>query len=65
MYAQRNSQSGQTIDKITTLSIWASETTPFTGVPGDPDSVVSIPQIDAAILHAYILTNTVTRANIF
>ncbi len=32
LYAQRNSQSGQTIDKITTLSIWASQTTPFTAV---------------------------------
>ncbi len=62
MYAQRNSQSGQTIDKITTLSIWASQTTPFTAAdPGTtPDAVVAIPQIDAAILHAYVLTNTIT-----
>jgi hypothetical protein len=57
LYAQRNSQPGQTIDKITSLSIWASQTTPFSaGDPGTaPDEVVAVPDVDAAILHAYIL----------
>jgi Concanavalin A-like lectin/glucanases superfamily/Immunoglobulin I-set domain/Immunoglobulin domain len=62
LYAQRNDQSGQTIDKVTSISVWASQTTPFTAAdPGTPpDAVVSIPDIDAGILHAYILPATVT-----
>jgi hypothetical protein len=62
LYAQRNDQSGQTIDKITALSIWGSQTTPFTASdPGTaPDALVSIPQIDAGILHAYVLPASVT-----
>lgn len=62
LYAQRNDQSGQTIDKITALSIWASQTTPFTASdPGTtPDVAVPIPDIDAGILHAYVLPTTIT-----
>ncbi len=62
LYAQRNDQSGQTIDKVTSISVWASQTTPFTASdPGTtPDAVVSIPDIDAGILHAYVLPATVT-----
>lgn len=61
-YAQRNSQSGQTIDKITSISLWASQTTPFTaGDPGTaPDAIIPIPETDAAILHAYLLPSAVT-----
>lgn len=57
LYAQRNDQPGQTIDKITWLNLWASETTPFTAAdPGTtPDATVSIPDVDAGILHAYAL----------
>jgi len=62
LYAQRNSQPGQTIDKVTTISLWASLDTPFS--PGDPgttpDAVVSIPDIDAAVLHPYVLPATIT-----
>ncbi|HEV2692549.1 MAG TPA: immunoglobulin domain-containing protein, partial [Verrucomicrobiae bacterium] len=62
LYAQRNSQSGQTIDKITGIRLWASTTTPFSlNDPGTtPDAVISIPDTDAAILHAYLLPATVT-----
>lgn len=62
LYAQRNDQSGQTIDKVTSISVWASQTTPFAAAdPGTPpDAVVSIPDIDAGILHAYVLPATVT-----
>lgn len=62
LYAQRNDQSGQTIDKITSLSVWASATTPFAaGDPGTtPDAVVSVPDVDAGVLHAYVLPATVT-----
>lgn len=62
LYAQRNSAAGQTIDKITALSIWGSTTTPFSAAdPGTtPDAVVSIPEVDAAILHAYVLPATIT-----
>jgi len=62
LYAQRNDQSGQTIDKVTSISVWASQTTPFVASnPGTPpDAVVSIPDIDAGILHAYVLPATVT-----
>lgn len=62
LYAQRNDQSGQTIDKITSLSVWASATTRFAAAdPGTtPDAVVSIPDVDAGILHAYVLPATVT-----
>lgn len=62
LYAQRNDQAGQTIDKITSLNLWASQTTPFTAAdPGTaPDATVSIPDVDAGILHAYALPATVT-----
>jgi hypothetical protein len=62
LYAQRNSQSGATIDKITSLNLWASQTTPFTAAdPGTaPDSTVLIPDVDAAVLHPYSLTNEVS-----
>ncbi len=62
LYAQRNDQPGQTIDKITSLSVWASATTPFAAAdPGTtPDAVVSIPDVDAGVLHAYVLPATVT-----
>lgn len=61
-YAQRKNNSGNPIDKITALSVWASQTTPFTAAdPGTtPDAVVGIPDTDAGVLHRYILPATVT-----
>jgi Concanavalin A-like lectin/glucanases superfamily/Immunoglobulin I-set domain/Immunoglobulin domain len=61
-YAQRNVNSGNPTDKITALSLWASETTPFTAAdPGvAPGALISIPEIDAANLHRYILPTTMT-----
>jgi hypothetical protein len=62
LYAQRNSQPGEAIDKITALSLWASATTAFAAAdPGTPpDSTVIVPDVDAAVLHAYSLTNAVS-----
>ncbi len=62
LYAQRNSQSGQTIDKVTDISLWASQASPFAAAdPGtSPDTVVLTPDVDAAVLHPYVFTNTVT-----
>jgi hypothetical protein len=62
MYAQRNDQPGQSIDKVTSVSLWASQTTPFTAAdPGTtPDAVVSTPVPDAGILDAYVLPAPVT-----
>jgi hypothetical protein len=61
-YAQRNGNSGNPVDKITTLSLWASQTTPFTAAdPGTtPDAVIPVPETDAEILHRYLLPATIT-----
>jgi hypothetical protein len=62
LYAQRNSQPGEAVDKVTSINLWASPTTPFTAAdPGTPPaSTVLIPDEDAAVLHAYLLTNEVS-----
>ncbi|MDR3457537.1 MAG: hypothetical protein P4N60_08830 [Verrucomicrobiae bacterium] len=61
-YAQRNSNPGDPTDKITALDLWASQTTPFAAAdPGTtPDAVMAIPEIDAAVLHRYILPSAIT-----
>lgn len=61
-YAQRNGNPGNPVDKITSLSLWGSQTTPFTSSdPGTtPDAAISIPETDAGILHRYLLPSTVT-----
>ena len=61
-YAQRKNISGNPIDKVTALSLWASSSTPFAAAdPGTtPDGVVPVPDIDGGVLHRYILPSTVT-----
>jgi hypothetical protein len=61
-YAQRAGNSGFPVDKITMLSIWANPTNPFAASdPGTtPDAVISVPEIDAAVLHRYILPATIS-----
>jgi hypothetical protein len=61
LYAQRNDAGGETIDKATSISVWASQTTPFSAAdPGTTPDSVAIPEVDAGILHAYVLPTTVT-----
>lgn len=62
LYAQRNNRPGEAIDKITSLSIWASTTTPFAAAdPGtSPDATVAVPDMDAGVLHPYALPASVT-----
>jgi len=62
LYAQRNSQPGDAVDKITSLSLWASQTTPFSASdPGTaPDTTVAIADLNAAVLEAYVLTNQIS-----
>lgn len=62
LYAQRNSQPGKAVDKVTSINLWASPTTPFTASdPGTaPATTVLVPDEDAAVLHAYPMTNEVS-----
>lgn len=58
-YAQRAGNNA-TADKISMLSLWASDVAPFfAGDPGVPaDSVVAITNTAGAVLQEYLLTNT-------
>jgi hypothetical protein len=59
-YAQR-SGSNPNVDKISKMSVWASQTNAFTAAdPGTPpDSVVSITNTAGGVLTEYLLTNTI------
>jgi hypothetical protein len=59
-YAQRNGFFAD-FDKITQISIWASQTTPFAAAdPGTtPDAVISISDANSAIWDRYLLPATV------
>lgn len=62
-YAQRAGAFGGATDKITQMSVWASETSAFDPLnpPADPaGAVVLVPDLDAATWHRYILPTTVT-----
>jgi Concanavalin A-like lectin/glucanases superfamily/Immunoglobulin I-set domain/Immunoglobulin domain len=59
-YAQR-AGSNPTLDKVQTISVWGSSTTPFTAAdPGtSPDSFVTVTNSTGAQWTEYMLTNTV------
>jgi hypothetical protein len=60
-YAQR-SGSDANADKITSISVWASTTTPFTAAdPGTaPDATASVTDSAGAILNRYLLSSTLS-----
>ncbi len=62
-YAQRSGAFGGATDKITGMSIWASQIAAFDPLnpTADPaDAIVAVPDLDAAVWHRYVLPSTST-----